>query len=310
KKGAKNKRQTSEIGNEDSYDWYLGKEQVFATLADVLGHQELVKLWEMNTCEEHFGNLFFNTAVSALENQENHSGSNSKAIAESLFAIMGYVLSRYPCNVSAASQLVRMVQTSQWTNEAKLATVVADCVGTITTMFFFLLLFVVFISDVKIFFNKNKNCEIGNLQGKDLSRDTKGSRTLSLFLAELGERCPQAVLAKISLVINHLDHESYSMRNGIVSLLGTLIRYVTKDQHNNDEKKNDESETVARMGEEQRVKTRNDLLDLLESRMLDVSSYTRSKVLQVWFPLVEFSKLLNRAYISCIVFSFNLYFFF
>eukprot|EP01084_Bolivina_argentea_P140559 247061_1 len=110
--------------------------------------------------------------------------------------------------------------------------------------------------------------EIGHLNGKDLARDTRGTKSISFFLKNLASKCPKLVLNKISLVVNHLNEESYVMRNGIITMIGSLIENI---EFNNDQNK----------------KIKNDLFDMLETRILDINSYTRSKVLQVWAHLME-----------------------
>ena len=53
--------------------------------------------------------------------------------------------------------------------------------------------------------------EISRIDSKELARDTGGTMSYSLFL-ELAERLPESVKPCISLLMAHLDGESYSMR--------------------------------------------------------------------------------------------------
>ena len=53
--------------------------------------------------------------------------------------------------------------------------------------------------------------EISRIDGKELARDTAGTRSYSLFL-ELAERLPESVKPCVSLLMAHLDGEIYSMR--------------------------------------------------------------------------------------------------
>ncbi|KAG2072264.1 hypothetical protein BDR04DRAFT_1134704, partial [Suillus decipiens] len=85
------------------------------------------------------------------------------------------------------------------------------------------------------------------IAGKSFSaQDTKGPRAFSLFLVRFSEESPRSVHKQISLLIGHLDSESYPMRMAIVEVIGSLIRELAT------------------------------LFELL-SRTLDLSSYVRSK---------------------------------
>ncbi|KAI9508585.1 non-SMC mitotic condensation complex subunit 1-domain-containing protein [Russula earlei] len=100
------------------------------------------------------------------------------------------------------------------------------------------------------------------------AQDTKGPRNFSKFLTQFAEWAPRAVLKQISLLLSHLDSESYPMRMAIVEISGHLIRELacsedlTSDAH-------------------QTQKQLNGLYDLLLERTLDLSSYVRSKVFTV-----------------------------
>ncbi|KAH9998700.1 non-SMC mitotic condensation complex subunit 1-domain-containing protein [Russula vinacea] len=100
------------------------------------------------------------------------------------------------------------------------------------------------------------------------AQDTKGPRNFSKFLTQFAEWAPRAVLKQISLLLSHLDSESYPMRMAIVEIIGHLIRELacsedlTSDAH-------------------QTQKQLNRLYDLLIERTLDISSYVRSKVFNV-----------------------------
>lgn len=103
------------------------------------------------------------------------------------------------------------------------------------------------------------------------ARDSSGVKNVSLFLAELGERLPKSVLPTISVLLPHLNAESYMMRNGIIQLLGFLVAKAFTGEER----------------EEEDAETREDILNILEERFRDVNSYTRSKVFQTWQYLFQ-----------------------
>jgi condensin complex subunit 1 len=99
------------------------------------------------------------------------------------------------------------------------------------------------------------------------ARDTSGVKNISVFISELGERLSSNVLPYISLLLPHLSGESYMMRNGIVQMLGFLVAKGFQENSKND--------------------SREDLLNILEERYLDMNSWTRGKVLQTWQYLFQ-----------------------
>ncbi|KAH7930002.1 hypothetical protein BV22DRAFT_1028970 [Leucogyrophana mollusca] len=110
------------------------------------------------------------------------------------------------------------------------------------------------------------------IAGKSFSaQDTKGPRAFSKFLIKFSEEAPRSVLKQISLLIIHLDSESYPMRMALVEVLGCLIRELA-------------------MSEELTPQIHNQLTglyDLLISRTLDLSSYVRAKVLSTLAKLCD-----------------------
>merc|ERR1719334_2176770 len=235
RKSKKNKRKKKKNDDDDEdgvYEWKQDKERLLAILCDMLRQRNLVKLWDMNTPSELFGNLFFNTAMSALENSKNHGGSRSNNIQSQIFDLIGLSLSKYSTNVSASSQLIRMLQTSQWSGSAenKLSIVVAELIAVVVSKY-----------NQPLTLHEMMT-EIGHLNGKELARDTKGTKALSFFLKEIADREPKLVLSKISLVVNHLDQESYVMRNGIITMIGSLIENGFKDNAQSQSIEEDEVE--------------------------------------------------------------------
>ncbi|KAG2156915.1 non-SMC mitotic condensation complex subunit 1-domain-containing protein [Suillus bovinus] len=107
------------------------------------------------------------------------------------------------------------------------------------------------------------------IAGKSFSaQDTKGPRAFSRFLVKFSEESPRSVLKQISLLIDHLDSESYPMRMAIVEVIGSLIRELATS----------EDMTNRTNGSNQAGKELDNLFELLLSRTLDLSSYVRSKV--------------------------------
>lgn len=68
--------------------------------------------------------------------------------------------------------------------------------------------------------------EIGQVDPHDLSRDTSSSRNYAAFLSELAERIPAAFAPCISLLSVHLEEESFTMRNSVLSIFAEIVLQV------------------------------------------------------------------------------------
>lgn len=106
------------------------------------------------------------------------------------------------------------------------------------------------------------------------AQDSKGPRAFSRFLVRLAELTPRVVLRKISILLSHLDSESYPMRIAIVEVIGCLIRELA-------------TSSDLTTDEQQTQKQLEGLYELLLERTLDLSSYVRTKVIAVLARLCD-----------------------
>ncbi|EKM51723.1 uncharacterized protein PHACADRAFT_150370 [Phanerochaete carnosa HHB-10118-sp] len=146
-------------------------------------------------------------------------------------------------------------------------------------------------------FDHSQLCDeiLREIAGKAFNaQDTKGPRAFSRFLVRLTELAPRLVLKQISLLLTHLDSESYPMRMALVEVIGHLIREIAVSADLN-------------MDQQQSQKQLNGLYDLLLERTLDLSSYVRTKVLSTLAKLcdlpVKFPKqrlAITRAAVDCL----------
>ncbi|TDL22771.1 hypothetical protein BD410DRAFT_898004 [Rickenella mellea] len=104
------------------------------------------------------------------------------------------------------------------------------------------------------------------------AQDSKSPRAFSRFLVRFAELSPRLVLKQISLLLSHLDSESYPMRMAIVEVIGCLIREIAMSEEGE---------------QESREKKLNGLFDLLTERFLDLSSYVRAKVINTISKLCD-----------------------
>jgi len=124
------------------------------------------------------------------------------------------------------------------------------------------------------------------------STDTKGPRAFARFLTKFSELAPRSILKQLSLLLGQLDSEvrvlvftygdthdlcfqSYPMRIALIEAIGYLITELaeTGDGDGQDKK--------------QIQKQINGLYDLLLERIMDMSSYVRTKVLSVLAKLCD-----------------------
>lgn len=130
--------------------------------------------------------------------------------------------------------------------------------------------------------------EIGRLDthgqsGGDTAK-ASGIKNVAPFINEIALRRPKLVLTNLSHLLSHLNSEAYCLRSAIVTALGHIVEYIGKSQQT------PESPTDTQTTETSRktlAKSRSALLDILEARSHDVSSYTRSAVLKVWINVTQ-----------------------
>jgi condensin complex subunit 1 len=116
------------------------------------------------------------------------------------------------------------------------------------------------------------------------AQDNKGPRNFARFLVKFAEYAPRSLLKQLSLLLNQLDSEvwqmfdstdaflipfqAYPMRIAIVEVIGHIIQELARSLDSD-------------INSGQTQKQINGLFDLLHERILDVSSYVRTKVLAV-----------------------------
>ncbi|KAI0816821.1 non-SMC mitotic condensation complex subunit 1-domain-containing protein [Trametes gibbosa] len=132
------------------------------------------------------------------------------------------------------------------------------------------------------------------IAGKTFSaQDTKGPRAFSRFLVRYAELAPRQLLKQLSLLLAHLDSESYPMRMALVEIIGGIIRELA-DSPENDGLGALGAAAAAGIGmgpaggdRAKQLKQINGLYELLLERTLDLSSYVRVKVLSTLSRLCD-----------------------
>lgn len=115
--------------------------------------------------------------------------------------------------------------------------------------------------------------EIARVPSDTLSKDPGTAKALATFMLDLSERMPAVFQTNLALVLSLLHAESYTVRNGVVHIIGALIRHAPNPD--------------------------DPLLDVLMSRaQRDVNAFTRSKAFQTWISLAEARVIPNRIFSS------------
>lgn len=100
---------------------------------------------------------------------------------------------------------------------------------------------------------------------------TASTRIAAVFLAKLAAICPREALRSLSLFIDQIDSEAYSIRMAMVEVLGSLIYHLMSQEDRSDHTK---SQTKS-------------LFAALEERFRDINSFVRTKTIQVCCDLAK-----------------------
>lgn len=109
--------------------------------------------------------------------------------------------------------------------------------------------------------------------------DTKGPKSISRFLTRLSELSPYLVMTQMSSIAELLDSNSFTLRCGVVEVIGNVIATLAKSQEEYDQHKEEA----------------DGFIELLEERLLDTNPYVRSRALQGLTKLTDMEvKFINR----------------
>jgi condensin complex subunit 1 len=103
------------------------------------------------------------------------------------------------------------------------------------------------------------------------SNDTKGPKSISMFLIKLSELEPRLVIKEMGLLAKFLDSEAYTLRCSVIEVCGNLVSDLSKQEERSDNYK---------------VQI-NAFFDTLEQRFLDTNPYCRCRAMQVYIRLCE-----------------------
>ncbi|XP_061198116.1 condensin complex subunit 1-like [Saccostrea echinata] len=246
-KGRKNKKST-----DMAIDWEVERENGVKALLHLVS-LNILRLWDPPIAEAEFVNMVTNLVYKLLENPA-VVYVKAKETRTAIFNIVGVMVKRYNHGLSASLKILQQLQHFE-----HLVSPLAEMTSIITTDY------------------GNKSMvaeimrEIGRKDPKDLVRDNTGTKSFATFLVELSEKVPGVMMSYISVVLCHLEGESYTMRNGVLGVMGEiLLKVLSKDDL-----------------EDKLKDTRDQFLEKLEEHIHDVNAFVRSRVLQICLTLVN-----------------------
>ncbi|XP_075564505.1 condensin complex subunit 1 [Pelecanus crispus] len=260
--GGKNKKNRTKTSGSL---WEEEREPLLQLLTQLL-QLDLRQLWGGLVVEEEFVSLMTGSCYRILENPS-IGLQKYRATREAVTHLLAAALIHYDHMFSATLKITQMLQhfehvapvfaqaVSLWATEYGLKTLVGELLR-----------------------------EIGQKCPQDPARDASGIKGYATFITELAEQIPALVLSNVSVLLRHLDGESYMMRNAILAAMAEVLVQVLNG---------DQLEEAARS-------TRDQFLNMLQAHVCDINGFVRSRVLQLFTRIVQ-CKALPLTQFQCVV---------
>jgi hypothetical protein len=123
----------------------------------------------------------------------------------------------------------------------------------------------------------------------DQASETQGIKNVGSFIERLSGKMPKEMLLNVSIIVNLLNCESYSLRNSVVVAISEILSFII----NKDKEQSVERDTYTNYREQ--------LLDILKSRIMDKSSFCRAKVLECFHTLLKDSLLPREWFLKTLI---------
>ncbi|KAM6212507.1 condensin complex subunit 1 isoform 1-T1 [Sarcoramphus papa] len=263
--GGKNKKNRTKFSGSL---WEEEREPLLRLLTQLL-QLDLRHLWGGLVVEEEFVSLMTGSCYRILENPS-IGLQKYRATREAITHLLAAALIHYDHMFSATLKITQMLQhfehvapvfaqaVSLWATEYGLKSLVGELLR-----------------------------EIGQKCPQDLARDASGIKGYATFITELAEQIPALALSNMSVLLRHLDGESYVMRNAILAAMAEVLVQVLNG---------DQLEEAARG-------TRDQFLNMLQAHVCDINGFVRSRVLQLFtrivqckaLPLTQFQSVVSLA---------------
>ncbi|XP_015276215.1 PREDICTED: condensin complex subunit 1 [Gekko japonicus] len=235
-----------------SFLWEEERQPILQLLTQLL-QLDLHRLWMGSVVEEEFVSLMTGCCYHILENPS-IGHQRHRPTREAAIHLLGVAHRRYDHMLNATLKVTQMLQhfehvapvfveaVSLWVKEYGMKSIVGELLR-----------------------------EIGQKCPQELARDASGAKGYAVFLAELAEQAPAIVLSNMSVLVHHLDGESYGMRNAILAAMAEMLLQVLNGEQLEDSARS----------------TRDQFLDTLQAHTCDVNGFVRSRVLQLFTRIVQ-----------------------
>lgn len=235
----------------DSKDYDRYKERTFKCLLQLMSLPISRLLDTESATEEVINKTTMRIAFKLVENSAANGLTKNKDLQEYVFSVLGLGIEKYNQSLSFCIKFMQILQYKE-----QLAPLLAQLIEFIVTR-----------HKQRILIGELFH-EIDRMDPKDMCKDPSCSRAVATFLVELSDRCPQQIVPYLSHILDYLDQESYLIRNASLNVLANIIMFMSQQ-------------------EEQDLKLRDQLLEVVLNHTKDITSYTRSKALSVACVLSE-----------------------
>ncbi|KAJ3146459.1 Condensin complex subunit [Geranomyces michiganensis] len=242
-------RATKANQGKGTWDWPLQKVQALNTAAKVMA-LDLNRIVIASSDRDTLLSMVTKSVSLLLEDSDALKDDLFKTAAAELLCLCA---NRFDGAVRHGLQ-TRIVE--QYLREEHLSEFVAD----------FMQILVVTYEDTRLIENVLRLC----INKEFSDKESKPAKAFSRFLVRLSEIAPKEVLKQMVHLQVHFDSESYTVRMGMIDVVGNLI-------HNHLAIENSETAALSLQS----------YYEIIQDRFRDVSSYVRVKVLQVLMRLTE-----------------------
>ncbi|ORX43125.1 condensin complex subunit 1 [Piromyces finnis] len=212
---------------------------------------DINNIWVSQSERDTFINLFTKSIYQILEDPENVKDPNIKDLAYNIICIC---VKNYNHGFGAQTSIFLNLQSYDHLSEPMAELLYIMCTKYEVNKV---------IDDILIEISKYEFNE----------KDITSPKYFSKFLVKLSQILPRAILKKMVYLQNHLDADSYSMRMGMIEVIGNVLRFL--------------------ISEDGLGTSKNQIyqyIGVLQERFADINSFCRSKVLQVLIDLCEINE--------------------
>ncbi|KAI1309383.1 Condensin complex subunit 1 [Halotydeus destructor] len=233
--------------SDESHDWDRNKERCIDLLVQIT-ELSLNRLFSPPVVEEELVNVINRCCYKLLENP---SITKKDQLKSNVFHIIANSVSRHKQALNLCMKIIQLIQSKD--------TLVPILVQLVTSV-------------VKDHKQKVIITElIREVERIDMTRDSNGTRGIAKLLEDVADKCSHEMIPSLSVLMQHLELDAYMMRSATLVILGKIVSNCLN------------SDDIDSKGRQ----LRDQLLDSLEDHILDVTTFTRSKALQVWTRLCE-----------------------